>query len=186
MINLVMRHVLGLVMAVAVLLSGTVGASAQTGNLIRNPGFELDVNGDGRPDEWLPASSAFTRSQTKVYTGAYSGKYVLTRIQHSAVSQRVTGISAGSSYVFNGMINVDASPGTRFTFDIEFQWRNGSGTVIGRTLLRGGGETKEWVQKRGAIRAPAGAADLMVVLQLKQTSRGSITAIVDSFSLVKV
>jgi hypothetical protein len=184
-----MRRLLraGLLMVLALMLSvGTLGAAAQSGNLIRNPGFELDANLDGRPDEWLPATSQFTRSRTLVHTGTYSGKYFLNRASSSQVTQRVIGISAGTSYVFKGMIDVDAAPGTRFSFDIEFQWRSGSGAIIGRTLLPSGGETKAWVQKRAAIRAPSGAADLLVVLRVTQQNAGSITIYVDGFSLTRV
>lgn len=175
-----------LAMVAVVLLLGAQVTTAQSGNLIRNSGFELDANLDGRPDDWLPATGQFTRSQATVTSGAFSGRYFLNRASSSQVSQRVTGIAAGYSYVFKGKFNIDAAPGTRFSFDIEFQWRSGSGAVIGTTLVRGGGETKAWIEKRAAIRAPAGAADLLIVMRVKQLNAGSLTVFVDDFALVRV
>jgi len=45
------------------------------GNYVRNPGFEVDENSDGKPDSWeQPGCGSLTISQTYVHSGLYSGK----------------------------------------------------------------------------------------------------------------
>jgi hypothetical protein len=178
----------GLLLIVALLtltltLAFAPAASARGGtNLVRNPGFEIDANLDSRPDDWTPSTPAFTRSAAVVKSGSYSGKYYLSAIGQSRVGQRINGITPGRMYVFNTGLNIDASPRTRFALNIEFQWKNAAGTTISTSIVSGGGETKSWIDKRGAVRAPARATSVQLVFHLRQLSSGNITVYIDDVS----
>ena len=58
--------------------SATLAAAAAPPNLVKNPGFEIDADRDGIPDNWTPASPSdvlrptFTRTNAEVRTGAYA------------------------------------------------------------------------------------------------------------------
>src|SRR5213593_2232123 len=93
-------------------------------NLLLNPGFELDANGDGQPDSWS-TSSKFTRSNAMVHSGSFAGKFLLTDNSSSTVNQTVNNLTAGTTYSFSGWVNIPPTIGLS-TFRLRVRWLNAS------------------------------------------------------------
>lgn len=105
-----------------------------TANLILNPGFELDTNGDGKPDNWS-VNANFSRSNLSVHSGLYSGRHFATSNPSYAVNQIVTGIVAGTNYKFEGWVNIP-STSDGFTFKIQFTWKKSGGANISTKVVK--------------------------------------------------
>jgi len=103
-------------------------------NLLLNGGFELDANGDGRPDSWT-SSSRFTRSASLVRSGGYAGKHFASNNASYTIVQQVANLHAGQSYRFSGAVNIP-STSDNFTFKLDVQWRNSSGSTLRTDTLK--------------------------------------------------
>ena len=68
--------------------------STSSGNLLQNPGFELDANTDNKPDSWT-SNAKFTRSSDLVHGGSFSGKHFDTTNSNYTIKQTVNNLSAG-------------------------------------------------------------------------------------------
>jgi hypothetical protein len=102
-------------------------------NLLLNPSFEADANGDGRPDVWSTAG-AFTRSSTVVRSGSFAGKHFATTNGQYTIKQ-VVGVTAGSSHIFTGCANIPASADV-FTFRFHLRWLAASGAIVAQKTLK--------------------------------------------------
>ncbi|MHB8994606.1 MAG: carbohydrate binding domain-containing protein [Armatimonadota bacterium] len=94
-------------------------ALKEPGNLIYNPGFEVDADGDLVPDMWA-ANVPLTVSLSPE---AHAGKYSLSITgvggdMGPLVVQRGTGIVAGKNYRFSAWVK--ASPTAEFRFYVEW------------------------------------------------------------------
>ncbi|HZG58672.1 fibronectin type III domain-containing protein [Paenibacillus sp.] len=138
----------------------TTNSSGGGGNLLQNPGFELD-NGSGAPASWTceqnycSRDTAVKRSGTSSMkvdnvTGAWFGQY-----------QTVTG-TAGETYVFDGYVNITRNTGTKVNVDVQFL--NGSNGLISshRAASYNGTTTSGWERVQGTFAAPAGTAKVKV------------------------
>lgn len=124
-------------------------------NKIANPGFEVDANGDGRPDSWT-SNAAFSRSAPG-YTGEYSGRFYSTKNKGCTIGQTVTGLTAGSPYQFSGWVNIPQTT-DQFTFRFNIVWKNTrNSTISTQTVTTYSGPTSGWVEASGSYVAPAGA-----------------------------
>ncbi len=155
----------------------SVAMSAKA-NLIVNPGFETDTNGDNRPDSWT-SSTRFTRQAAGARSGAVGGRltggsgnpgYTIGPVPAAANPAVV----AGTSYDFAGWVNMPATSDPLFTFQFNIVWRNASNTPIGtaQTVSTWSGPTNGWVKAAGSYTAPAGATRAtinMVVTSLNAT-----------------
>jgi hypothetical protein len=103
------------------------------GNLLLNPSFEEDANGDGRPDVWSTVG-AFTRSSEAVRSGSYAGKHFATNNAQYTIKQAVSA-TAGSSYTFTGCANIPTSTDV-FTFRFQLRWLTASGSVVAQKTLK--------------------------------------------------
>ena len=103
-------------------------------NLLLNGGFELDANGNGQPDNWT-SSSSFTRSTSLVRSGKYAGKHFASNNASYTISQQVANLHAGQSYRFSGAVNIP-STSDNFTFKLDVQWRNSSGSTLRTDTLK--------------------------------------------------
>jgi hypothetical protein len=150
--------------------SNTVFASAElytpaqplpvgTGNLLTNASFELDRNGDVRPDDWT-GNPAVARSQEQVRSGSYALQHRADLDSSYTIQQTVSDIQSGSPYALSGWVNVlPISDTTGFTLTLAVQWRNASGVITGTsTLLPITQTTEGWTHRAGIVTAPIGAA----------------------------
>ncbi len=141
-----------------------------TANSVKNGGFELDANGDGKPDNWT-AVAQVTRSSAQKRTGTYSMRHHATTNSSYVVAQPVT-VAAGHTYGFSGWINVPATADA-FTFALEVQWLNASNVVVGTSPIKTyTAATNGWNNATATLGAPAGATKAsvrMVVTSLNAT-----------------
>ncbi len=140
-------------------------------NLLANPGFELDANSDGRPDNWT-SQSRFTRSNATVLSGSFAGQHFSLNEANYTIAQTVNDIVAGRSYAFRGWVNIPATSDT-FTFRLQVRWRDISSSIIGtNTFATYSAATSGWSEASGRLNAPAGATSadiLMVASSLRAT-----------------
>ncbi len=153
----------------------TGGGSAPT-NLLTNAGFELDANGDSRPDSWS-STSRFTRSNTVVHGGSYAGKHAATDNSSYTVSQTVPNLTAGSAYNFSGWVNIPSTSDT-FSFKLYIAWKDSSGTTISYTTLKTYTGATGWNNARASLVAPAGTTQARVRME---ASSLNATIYVDDF-----
>jgi hypothetical protein len=140
-------------------------ATAQTlpvANLLQNPSFESDANGDGLPDVWTTVG-AFTRSSEVVRSGSFAGKHFATTNANYSVKQSV-GVTAGASHSFSGCANIPPTTDA-FTFRFHLRWLSASGTVLAQKTLKTHtaptGGAWECVTTTGMV-APAGTTQAEV------------------------
>ncbi|MGH2382321.1 MAG: PKD domain-containing protein [Candidatus Limnocylindria bacterium] len=134
-----------------------------TGNLLTNGGFELDANGDTRPDDWT-TDTAFTRSDViPAQEGAFVGRH-LTTSERSYTVYAEASVAGGESYVLSGMLNAPTNADA-FKFQFKIKWR-GAGGNISTTLVH---QIKDdtagaWRSFSGTVTAPAGATTGRVMM----------------------
>jgi hypothetical protein len=159
---------------------GTPPPPSPPGQKMTNLGFELDANGDTRPDAWT-IDPSFTRSSAVVHGGTFAGRHASTANVAYNVYQQVNGITAGSTYAFSGWINIPTTADA-FTFQIQLKWRGASGAISTTTIVtRTTSTAGAWVQMNANAQAPAGATSVRVTMKLKSLNA---TIYVDDFSLV--
>lgn len=125
---------------------------SSTGNLLVNPGFETDVNGDNQPDSWT-SSAYLTRSNSVVHGDSYAGRWQSTKNSRSASYQQV-GVTPGTTYDFSGWVNAPATVDS-FTFQLKMQWRSASGAISTTVIKKFTDDTAgTWQQVTGSAIAP--------------------------------
>jgi hypothetical protein len=133
-------------------------------NLLVNGGFELDANGDSRPDGWT-SDPRFTRA-ARPFRGSYSGR--LTGSGDYWITQKVSGLRPDRLYRFSGRVFV---PATTDSFEVKLfeVQRDASGQrsgMLGPFAIvsgpTGGWKTATW---GGAISPAEGSAT--ATLQLR-------------------
>src|SRR5439155_179633 len=66
--------------------------TVQPMNLLLNPGFELDSNGNNRPDHWT-SNSRFTRTSAQTHSGFYAGKHSATDNSSYTIAQTIKNLN---------------------------------------------------------------------------------------------
>ena len=157
----------------------TIGGAA---NLLKNPGFERDSNGDGRPNSWA-SSARFTRSAAVVHSGRHSGRHRATKNSDYIVTQVAKSLSPQTSYGFSGWVNIPATADS-FTFTIRVRWRNHNNKLLRTDVVSTDSvATAGWNQVLRTMTSPAktkNAQVQMVATDLKAT------VYVDDFELSRV
>ncbi len=146
-----------------------------------NPGFELDANNDDLPDSWT-TSSHFTRSNAAVHSGAFAGRFGATDNSGDQVHQRVTNLTAGTTYNFTGWVNIPATTDA-FSLKLQVRWMDSAKNTIDTITMRTySATTAGWNQATAALVAPAGTAlaDIRLVV-----SSLNATIYLDDFSFAK-
>ena len=140
-------------------------------NLVRNAGFELDANRDGRPDSWS-SNPRFTRRNTVVFSGTFAGRHRATDNSSYVVKQSVSEILPDAGYYFSVLVNIPATA-DNFEFRLQVRWKNGSNkTLRTDTADSYTASTSNWSLASNTLHSPRGAkrAQLrMVVKSLKTT-----------------
>jgi subtilisin family serine protease len=135
-------------------------------NKVKNRSFELDENGDGRPDVWTSIGK-FTRSSALAFTGTYSSQHLANNDASYTVKQTVASLTAGKKYHVGCWVNMPAT-GDTFSFKLQVRWRNASNATISTQTVGSLGDDTAgaWVLKTKALVAPAGttSAQLQMVV----------------------
>ncbi len=146
-------------------LTPTPAGEGPAENLLQNGGFELDANGDTRPDNWT-SNSRVTRSAAVVRSGSYAMRHSATDNANYTISQTVAGVTAGTNYVLLGYVTIPPT-GDTFTFNVRVRWLRSDGTIIrtdtARSFTR---STGSWEMARGVYTAPAGAVRARVEMNV--------------------
>ena len=155
--------------------------SLPAGNLLTNPGFEADANGDNLPDSWTLSSgsaSVISRSSAQEYEGDYS----LRATGGSPIVFQDVPAAPGQVYNFAGRLNVPANTGS-FRASIQLvalnMWNGSLSTV---TVLSQTSATSGWVPATGSIALPNGTAKVRVQVKFEFVNSD---VYVDGFSLTR-
>lgn len=158
--------------------SADASAAMAKANRMQNPGFELDADGDGRPDAWS-THAAFTRNNVAPRGGTYAGLHSSSGNVGYTLAQTLPGLSARTSYTFAGWVYIPATT-DNFKFQLQIRWRNATNRVITtknvRTLSAG---TGGWMLVTSTQQSPSGTASAEVLMV---TSSLSATVYVDEFA----
>lgn len=131
-------------------------------NLITNSGFELDADQNGRPDSWS-SNSAFTRSSTLKYAGAYSGVHQSSSNISYSVTQSVS-VKAGNSYSFSARTNIPTTTDS-FTYRYQIKWLGSRNKTISTvTIDTITASTTDWKQSIATVVAPTGAIQAQIIM----------------------
>lgn len=123
--------------------------------MLLNPGFELDANNDGAPDNWTTWTN-FTRSNAVVNSGSFAGLFSATDNSSKVVKQSVTGLTAGATYNFSGWANIPTLAGTT-TLKFQVTWIDSTNTTISTSTIKTySAVTSGWNQATATLTAPAG------------------------------
>lgn len=158
--------------------SASASASMSKTNLVANPGFELDANGDGLPDSWTSVASV-TRSSTLVRSGSYAMKQSSTSNAGFTLTQVINGVSSGNSYTFAGWVNIPATSDA-FTYVLSVRWRNIlTGAIRTDKVATYSAATGGWVKTSATLVAPLGTASAQLIMA---TTSLNATIYVDDFA----
>lgn len=140
----------------------------QTDNLLANPSFENDGNGDGRPDAWS-VDSRFTRSdEASPIEGSYVGKFRATNNATITTQQTANNVVAGQRYVFSCFVKIPTtSDALSFTFRV--QWRRADNSPISNWTVKTYKDdtTGLWFQVAKSKAAPTGTAKAQITMMAK-------------------
>ncbi|MDP8957419.1 MAG: hypothetical protein M3N24_10770 [Actinomycetota bacterium] len=158
-------------------LDYSVTVSWVESNLLRNGEFELDANGDNRPDGWT-TNRHFTRSNSVVASGDFSGRHRTGDDASYTVRQAVPNLLAGTTYTFRGLVNIPATT-EMGTFRIQVRWRNAAKrTIKAVTVETHTAPTRSWDVAARAMVAPRGTKTAVVRMVLRRVEG---TIYVDQF-----
>ncbi|MFQ3632406.1 LamG-like jellyroll fold domain-containing protein, partial [Roseiflexus sp.] len=148
-------------------------------NLLQNGGFELDANGDTRPDNWT-TNARVTRSAAVVRSGSYAIRHYATDNANYTISQTVAGVAAGTNYVLLGYVTIPPT-GDAFTFNVRVRWLRSDNTIIRTDTARSftGSTGGVWEMARGVYTAPSGAVQARIEMN---TSSLNATVYADDFA----
>ena len=147
-------------------------------NLLINPGFELDSNGDGLPDTWSTWAN-FTRNSSVVHSGSFAGRFQAADNSGATINQRVLNLSAATPYNFAGWVNIPATSDA-FTLKLQVRWMNSSKNTINTINVKTySAATNGWDQATATLTSPAGT--VMAEIKLVVSSLNA-TIYVDDFS----
>lgn len=147
--------------------------------LLLNPGFELDDNRDGKPDNWT-TNKNFTRSAGRIHSGSYAGRHYSTANAGYSINQTVRNISGNTNYSFSGWTNIPETNDS-FTYKIQLVWKNTSGSNLRTdTLTTYKTNTGGWKQTLASKISPANSASVIVRMNVASLNA---YVFVDDFSL---
>jgi len=159
-----------------------LGVAATPPNLIKNGGFERDINGNHRPDFWT-GNAAFTRTSIARHGGTYSGRHHSSANAHYTIRQDLNDVVAGETYHFEGWTKIPATTDT-FTYRLRIVWFGSTGARIGTTNIAiFTAQTLTWVHSARDVTVPGGTVRARMVMSVSDLT-GTIYA--DSFSLTVV
>ena len=157
-----------------------LGVARKPVNLIRNASFEVDRNGDRRPDGWT-LNSHFSRYSLVHHVGSYSGRHLGVGDSSYSVRQDLSDVVGGETYHFVGWTKIPTTDA--FTYRMRILWLGGNGAEIGVSQLDVFTSSTTWKQTDHNVTAPPGTVRGKFVMSVVGLS-GRIYA--DGFSLTVV
>lgn len=134
-------------------------------NLLANAGFELDANGNNLPDDWTQ-NNFFTRTNQDKHSGSHAGKHSAVTNPNYNIEQTVNNLSAGTSYIYSGWVNIPATSDT-FSLKLQVRWKNASGGTISTSTIKTFSKaTNGWTFANGALVAPAGTVKAQIRMRV--------------------
>ena len=126
-------------------------------NHLTNPGFELASGG------WS-TNASFTRSTAVApHEGTFEGRFSGTANTNVTITQTVTGLSAGATYLFSGWANIPVQNDATFSLKFQVRWLDASNTTINTTLIKNyTATTTGWNQATKNLVAPAGTTHAQI------------------------
>jgi hypothetical protein len=160
--------------------SDTVSAQTLTPNLLKNPGFEVDVNNDTRPDNWS-TNARVTRSNVVVRSKSFAMRHFATNNTGYTISQTVPNLVPGKTYTFAGWVNIPTTSDA-FTFTLRVRWRDITNSIILRTdtVKTYSSSTNGWNKARASLVAPMGTTNARVQIVVSSLNA---TIYADDFAL---
>jgi len=147
-------------------------------NLLLNPSFELDANGNNIPDDW-GTQAKFTRSNA---IPAQDGAFVGRHLNNNAVVYQQVNVTVGTSYDFSGMVNLPTTSDA-FSFALNVQWRGAGGNLGAPVVIHTFTDdtTGSWQTRTATLVAPAGVTAARIQMDGDSMNATGI-AYVDAFS----
>lgn len=150
-----------------------------TGNLLGNGGFELDADGDGRPDGWTANSSFMRSTQIPAREGEFVGRHA-TPGESTYNVESDAPVVGGQRYVLSGLMNAPENA-DRFKFLVKIKWRGPSGNISTVTVAKFTDDTAgTWASFTGTVTAPSTATVGRVIMTVNGLNG---TVYVDDFVL---
>lgn len=135
--------------------------------LVLNPDFETDANGDGKPDNWS-SNNKFTRSSASFHGGAFSGRHFSSSNAGWTIDQTISNITGNTSYSFGAWTNIPPISDS-FTYKYQLLWKNSSGSTIKTdTVKQYTASTAGWNQTTTSLTSPSNARS--VIIRMATTS----------------
>jgi len=153
----------------------SISSGGEGSNLVQNPGFEDDLNGDNVPDFWNPwptpppSGVAFAWDNITYHSGAHSVRVESTSSGSFGMWRQVVTVTAGAVYNFSGYVGFEGiTPPSRCNLQLVF--RDTSGGVINMVDFPFHDGTRELAYdfpRELKIRAPASAVTAEINLLLR-------------------
>ena len=140
---------------------------APSQQLVLNPGFEADDDGNGIPDNW-GNNVKFMRVGAPRRSDSYAGRLSATDNKNVTITQQISNLAAGQTYNASCWVRIKKTADV-FTFKVQIRWLDASNKAIRVNTLRTfTGKTVGWEQVATNMVAPTGATAAR--LQFKATS----------------
>lgn len=150
-------------------------------NLLANAAFEKDADGNGKPDSWS-GNASFTRSSAAKHGGTYSGRHKATSNTSYVIYQTANNIVGSASYAFSGWTFIPSTSDS-FTYKLQVQWRNSSGSTISTQTIKTYSAGTSWNQATATLKAPSGAKSAWIRMNVSSLNA---TIYADDFSFRKL
>ena len=142
--------------------------------------FEVDRNGDHRPDSWT-FNSHFSRTRLAHHVGSYAGLHTGVGESSYTVRQDLSDVVGGETYHFVGWTKIPTAD--TFEYRVRILWFGGNGAELGRSQLDVFTSSTLWHQSERNATAPPGTVRGKFVMSVTGLS-GRIY--VDGFMLTVV
>lgn len=149
----------GNVSAASDALNVTTNAPSSGGNLLVNPGFETDSG--GRPASWIYEQDYYISRNTSVYRSGSASLRVNGDSGPWMGWYQDVDASAGTTYTFDGYVNIPVNNGSTLRFKIQFLSANGT-ILADHVAAVFTGTTSEFVNVHASYTAPSGTAKVRI------------------------
>lgn len=108
---------------VVLLAVGSVAIAAQSANLVKNPGLEEAVAGNGLPEHWFFFAKPENAYKAAVVDGGYTGKKALLLEgdgEYSGVAVSNVAMEPGKFYAARGWVKVEGDPAGMATVKLDY------------------------------------------------------------------
>jgi hypothetical protein len=138
------------------------GAFEFRANLLLNSSFELDSDGNDKPDNWSEGRRFTPTREIQPVEGEFVGRFRATDNTDETILQKMK-VSGGTEYLFSCWANIPTN-GDSFTFRFQVRWLDaGDASISTNTIKTYRDDTKgKWDQATGNQFAPSGAVTAQI------------------------